>query len=222
MTLNIYNELYKSREKDYPFGFLSQREWEKLTKEEKKNTRWMVVESLPKKEQELILWYRDIYYPNFHEVIGNMARASRGKEWENSDNEGKKTLKKTPQISINKISPRTLEKFSFEKKLISEQLPLIVNSPSNSSKKEQILLQKIKQLKEQLKEVQEKNNVLTTKLVKTEKTVHQEKQRANNYHQQLKVIIKSLYQWKKLNYYKQSEQEQIAQIEQLPLKPPNK
>ena len=92
MTLNIYNELYKNRESDYPFGFLSQREWEKLTEEEKKNTRRMVVESLPKKEQELILWHRDIYYPNFYEVLGNMARASHGKKWENSDNEEKKTL----------------------------------------------------------------------------------------------------------------------------------
>jgi len=26
MTLNIYNALYKNRESDYPFGFLSQKE----------------------------------------------------------------------------------------------------------------------------------------------------------------------------------------------------
>lgn len=92
MTLNIYNSLYKSRESDYPFGFLSQREWNELTKEQKKNTGWIVFESLPKKEQELILWYRDIYQPNYHEIIGNMARAFYGKEWENSSNEGKKSF----------------------------------------------------------------------------------------------------------------------------------
>ena len=60
--------------------------------------------------------------------------------------------------------------------------------------------------------------------------VQQERQRADNYQQQLTVIVKSLYQWKKnkvlsetkINYYQQLEKEQEAQIEQPPFKPSNK
>jgi len=105
-----------------------------------------------------------------------------------------KTSKKTPEILINEISPRTLEKFSFEKKQINEQLPLITDNLSDSPKTEKILLEKIKNLEEKLNQVQAENNILTTKLVTAEKVAHQEKQRANNYQQQLKVIVKSLYQ----------------------------
>ena len=92
MTLNIYNTLYKERESDYPFGFLSQKEWDKLTDEERKNTSWTIFESLSENDQKLVIWYRDIHKPNYHEIIGNMARASYGKDWENSDNNGKKWL----------------------------------------------------------------------------------------------------------------------------------
>ena len=64
-------------------------------------------------------------------------------------------------------------------------------------------------------EIQKENNNL-------KQLLQQEKQRADNYQQQLKVIIKSLYQWQKNNYCQQLEKEQEAKIEQSPFKPPNK
>jgi|SRR6185312_5463057 len=109
----------------------------------------------------------------------------------------KKTVKKTLQISVDGVSPRTLEKFSFEKKQINEQLPLITDNLSDSPKTEKILLEKIKNLEEKLNQVQAENSILTTKLTTAEKVAQQEKKRANNYQQQLKVIVRTLKQWKK-------------------------
>ena len=105
-----------------------------------------------------------------------------------------KTSKKTLKISINEISPRTPAKFSFEKKQINEQLPLITDNLSDSPKTEKILLEKIKNLEEKLNQVQAENNILTIKLVTAEKVAHQEKQRADNYYQQLKVIVRTIKQ----------------------------
>jgi hypothetical protein len=58
--------------------------------------------------------------------------------------------------------------------------------------------------------------------VKAELFAEREKQRADNYQQQLKSIAKTLKQWQKINYYQQleaekKEQEIKAQIIQLPL-----
>ena len=105
-----------------------------------------------------------------------------------------------------------------------------------NSNKEQILLAKVKDLEKQLKQTQTENSNLTNQLAKSdqekkklviklansERLFQSEKQRADNYQQQLKTIAKSLYQWQKINYYKQLEQErkdQQTQIEQpLPFK----
>src|SRR6185503_18709447 len=155
----------------------------------------------------------------------------------------KKTAAKTPGMLINEISPGTAEKFlldspskNSDQLKITQPLTLATNKEQKSTKKEQILLQKIKlleslletsqskltealqsegKLKEKLTEIQKENNNL-------KQLLHQEKARADNYQQQLKVIVKVLKQWQKINYYQQLEQEQKAQIEQPPLKPPNK
>jgi len=55
-------------------------------------------------------------------------------------------------------------------------------------------LQSKGELKEKLKQIQAENEKLKIRKQKAEALVQQEKQRANNYQQQLKVIIKSLYQ----------------------------
>jgi len=70
---------------------------------------------------------------------------------------------------------------------ITQPLALIVNSEEKPAKKEAILLVKIKQLEEQLKQTEIECDNL-------KQLVQQERQRADNYQQQLKVIIKSLYQ----------------------------
>ena len=141
-----------------------------------------------------------------------------------------KTLKKTPQISVSEISPKILEKFSLnpvgrksDQLKISQPLAITVNKEQKPTKKELILLQKIKHLKSQLSQIQTKNSHLSAKLTQTEQEkakleviVIQEKQRANNYHHQLKTIARILKQWQKINYYQQLEQEQTAQIEQPP------
>jgi len=98
-----------------------------------------------------------------------------------------KLTKKTLGVLTNKVSPRTPEKFfldspskNSDQPKTNQPLALTANNEEKPSKKEAILLTKIKQLEEQLKQ--------------TQQLVHQEKQRANQAEQQLKVIIKSLYQ----------------------------
>jgi len=147
-------------------------------------------------------------------------------------------------MSINEISPGTAEKFllnpiskNSDQPKTSQSLALITNQEQKPTEREAILLQKIKllessletsqsklaevlkskgELKEKLTEIQKENNNL-------KQLVRQQKQRADNYQQQLKVIVKVLKQWQKINYYQQLEQEQTSQIEQsLPFKPPNK
>jgi len=78
-------------------------------------------------------------------------------------------------------------------------------------------------LEEQLKKTTiERDNL--KQLVQQEKELSaKQKQRADNYQQQLKAIAKVLKQLQKINYYQQLEQEQKAQVEQSPpWKPPNK
>jgi 16S rRNA C1402 (ribose-2'-O) methylase RsmI len=115
-----------------------------------------------------------------------------------------KLTKKTLKL-INKISPRTPEKFllnNLSKKSdqikTNQPLELIVNKRQRPTEKEFILLQQIKVLKKQLSQAQQ--------------LVQQEKQRADQAEQQLKQI----------GYRQQLEQEQKeakAQIIQpLPLK----
>jgi hypothetical protein len=98
-----------------------------------------------------------------------------------------------------------------KRKEISKQLPPI----TSESEKEWILLAKIRNLEEQLKQTQIDNENLKIdkesykmSSQKAEVIAKQEKQRADNYQQQLKTIAKTLYQ--------QLEQEQKAQVEQLP------
>jgi len=112
-----------------------------------------------------------------------------------------KTIKKTPQISINPISPERQAKFflnNADKKndqlKTTQPLPLIANQDQNSTEKELILLQKVKQLEEQLKQVKAENKKLKFEKEKAEALAQQEKQRANNYQQQLKVIVRTLKQ----------------------------
>jgi len=140
----------------------------------------------------------------------------------------KKTTAKSPEKLISEISPISQETFLLnnpsqkpDQLKTTQPLALIANQEQKSTESEVILLAKIKHLESQLTQVQAENNNLTAKLTKNEREktklaaiAEQEKQRANNYQQQLKVIIKSLYQWQKINYYRQLEQE--AQIEQSP------
>jgi len=126
-----------------------------------------------------------------------------------------KLTQKTPEISTNEISPRTSKKIFLnlankksDQLKITQPLTLATNKEQKSTKKEQILLQKIKlleslletsqskltealqsegKLKEKLTEIQKENNNL-------KQLLHQEKARADNYQQQLKVIVKVLKQ----------------------------
>jgi len=102
---------------------------------------------------------------------------------------------------IGEISPSTPAKFSlnpFDKKSdqlkTNQPLPLTASQEQNPTKKEAILLAKIKQLEKQLKQTTTERDNLKTEKQKAEALVQAEKQRANNYHHQLKVIVKSLYQ----------------------------
>jgi hypothetical protein len=55
--------------------------------------------------------------------------------------------------------------------------------------------------------------------VKAEAIAKQEKQRSDNYQQQLKIISKAFNQWQKINYYQQLEKERTeleAKIIQAP------
>ena len=112
-----------------------------------------------------------------------------------------KTLKKSPEILTNEIPPISQEKFLLnnpskksDQLKISQPLALIVNSEEKSAKKEEILLAKIKLLEEQLKQTKTERNNLKTEKEKAEALVQAEKQRANNYQQQLKIIVRTLKQ----------------------------
>jgi len=105
-----------------------------------------------------------------------------------------KTLKKTPEKLISEISPRTPEKFllaSPSKKSdqlkTNQSLALIANQEQNTTKTEQILLQKIKLLERENKNLKAENQCL-------KELVQQERTRADNYHQQLKIIVNTLKQ----------------------------
>jgi len=144
--------------------------------------------------------------------------------------QSKKTTAKSPEKLISKISPISQEKFLLNNPSqksnqlkISQSLPLTANQEQKPTERELILLQKIKYLEEQLKKTTiERDNL--KQLVQQEKELSaKQKQRADNYQQQLKAIAKVLKQLQKINYYQQLEQEQKAQVEQSPpWKPPNK
>jgi len=95
---------------------------------------------------------------------------------------------------IREVSPSSQEKFLLNSPIqktdqlkASQPLAVIAN-------KEAILLTKIQQLEEQLKQIKAENEKLKIRKQKAEALAQQEKQRADNYQQQLKIIIKSLYQ----------------------------
>ncbi|CAG8779041.1 16952_t:CDS:1, partial [Cetraspora pellucida] len=144
-----------------------------------------------------------------------------------------KSIKKSREL-INEISPKPPENFfltNTSKKNnqaeTNQQLALTANKREKITEKEQILLAKIKQLEEQLKQVQAENGNLTVKLTQTENeksklelTAIQEKKRADYYEQQLKTTSQLLHQWQKNNYYQQLEQGTESKIIQLPLNKP--
>src|SRR6185369_501385 len=102
----------------------------------------------------------------------------------------KKVIEKTPQISTNEISLRTPEKFLLNNpSQKSDQLK--TNQPLEiTAKKEAIFLTKIKHLKERLKKTTTERDNLK-QLVQQEKELSaKQKQRADNYQQQLKTIAK--------------------------------
>ena len=70
---------------------------------------------------------------------------------------------------------------------ITQSLALTANQEQKPTKKEAILLQKIKLLESQLKQT-------TTERDNLKQLLHQEKQRADNYQHQLKVIVRTLKQ----------------------------
>ena len=76
---------------------------------------------------------------------------------------------------------------------------------------EQVLLKKVQQLTEQLKQVQAENEKLKQELAQTEASAQHEKARADYYESQLKAIARGLYQWQKISYYQQLEQEAKAE-----------
>ena len=103
---------------------------------------------------------------------------------------------------INEISPSTPEKFPLNpanKK--SDQLktsqPLIIaaNKEQKPTKKEAILLVKIKYLESQLAEFQAENKKLRIGKEQAEELAQQEKQRADNLEIKLKTVARFLYQW---------------------------
>ncbi|CAG8720555.1 6125_t:CDS:2, partial [Cetraspora pellucida] len=89
---------------------------------------------------------------------------------------------------------------------ISQPLALITRQKAPPTEKETILLIKIKQLEEQLKQTQTECDNLTAKLAQTGAIAIQEKKRADNYQRQLKTTSQLLHQWQKNNYYQQLEQ----------------
>jgi hypothetical protein len=125
----------------------------------------------------------------------------------------------------NEILPRIPEKFllnSPSKK--SDQLKTSQPLTQKPTESEVILLAKIKQLEEQLKQVQAENKKLKIRKEKVEQLAQHERKRANQLEIKLKTVAVAqiLCQLQKINYYKQLDQEQKAQIEQPPFKPPNK
>jgi len=84
---------------------------------------------------------------------------------------------------------------------------LIANNREKATKKEAILLQKIKLLEKENSNLKAENQCL-------KELVYQEKQRTDQL--EIKAAGKFLYQLKKINYYQQLEQEQEAKIEQPP------
>jgi len=141
---------------------------------------------------------------------------------ENNSLSTTKTIKKTPGMLISEISLNSQESFllnSPSKKSdqlkTTQPLPLIANNEKKPTKRELILLQKIKQLessletsqnkltealqskselKEKLTEIHKENNNLKAKNQHLKQLLQQEKQRANNYRQQLKSIVRVLKQ----------------------------
>jgi len=123
----------------------------------------------------------------------------------------------------NEILPRITEKFllnSPNKK--NDQLKTSQPLTQKPTESEVILLAKIKQLEEQLKQVQAENKKLKIGKEKAEQLAQHERKRANQLEIKLKTVAQILCQLQKINYYKQLDQEQKAQIEQSPFKPPNK
>lgn len=140
-----------------------------------------------------------------------------------------KTLKKAPEELISGISPKTAEKFLLnnpsqknDQLKTNQSLALTANKERKPTERELILLQKIKQLEEQLKQVQVENKKLKIEKEKAEQLAQHERKRANQLEIKLKTVAQILCQLQKINYYKQLDQEQKAQIEQPPFKPPNK
>ena len=98
------------------------------------------------------------------------------------------TEKNFLNLPLNKVSANDFSSAITEAKISNnEQLPAITNQKEQTTKKEQFLLTKIKQLEEKLNQTQAENRNLKV-LVKSERA------RANNYQQQLKTLAKALYQ----------------------------
>jgi len=139
----------------------------------------------------------------------------------------KKIIEKIKEILTNEISPRTPEKFSLnpvskknDQLKTSQPLAITTNKKQKPAQRELILLQKVKLLEKE-------NGRLTTKLAESEKQkakleviVIQEKKRADNYQQQLKIIAKTLYQLPKASYYQQLEKEKSEFRTQIIQPPP--
>ena len=106
----------------------------------------------------------------------------------------KKTTAKSPEKLISKISPKTPEKFLLnnsnkksDQLKTNQPLPLIANQEQKPTESKVILLVKINQLEKQLKQTATERDNL-------KQLVQQEKQRADNYQQQLKIIVRTLKQ----------------------------
>jgi hypothetical protein len=136
--------------------------------------------------------------------------------------------KKNPAIA-NYQPSKIPEKISLN---TSERLPVITKREQIINQ-EQVLLEKIRNLEQQLAQSQAENKNLTNQLAKSDQAKKElviklansetlaqtEKNRADQAEAELKTVAKSLYQQYKISYYQQLEQERKAQIEQSP-KPP--
>jgi hypothetical protein len=110
-------------------------------------------------------------------------------------------IKQKPVTKPKPHEQEILTKITDHQPRKNQQLTLITNYGEQPTKKEAILLQKIKHLEKQLTQIQTENKSLTAKLTKTEQEkakltdiAEQEKKRADNYQQQLKTLAKTLYQ----------------------------
>jgi len=108
----------------------------------------------------------------------------------------KKTIAKSPEKLISKISPISQEKFLLNNPSqksnqlkISQSLPLTANQEQKSTESKVILLAKIKLLEKENSNLKAENQCL-------KELVHQEKQRANHAEQQLQKINQQLEQEK--------------------------